>query len=1526
MYRIRPYHRDLLALLVLVGLPLLWFSPVLFPTFSGKTLLPYDNLYSFEPWRSLRPDLVPHNNLLSDLVLENAVWKLHIQRTFANGSRIGRLPLWNPQIFTGIPFLAAGQASTFYPLSILFYILPLEAAYGWFTAIQIALAGINMYLLGRVLRLHPISALFSGVVFMFSGFLIVSVVFTMFIAAVVWLPLLLAIIERIICKQEEKGVQSFRPIPYIVAGIAVIGMMILAGHPELIYYTLLVAGAYSAARLINLWLTLRQQVIKSQISNLKSQISLRILKLSGWLLVMALLGIAAGAIQLLPLLDLLPQNFREGSVSLAQVREWAWPDRHVITFWIPDIFGNPSHHHWFDLWNQQWIPATTNALGEATDMIFWGIKNYVEGGSYLGIATWLLAIIAIIGSLRPRITNHESRLISDPDSQNSHRFTIWFLAILAVVSLLFAFGTPLYAILFYGLPGWSQLHSPFRWVFPFTLSMALLGGIGLQTLMGLWIRDCGFEIASMQIRFGRLVSIFAVLVGLAGIVALGIVLVSYIVPGPFIDLGQRVVERVDLAQMTFADGRMFWGYQALNLVKFGIFATASGLLVWLCVRLSYNQRNKQSVPSFILSSYYLVILSSLVLLVALDLYLIHGTFNPASPIALSPLEPENIPPAVKFLNDREGIPRNTQHATRPSWRFTTFNLPGEKTFNANVGMYYGWQDIRGYDSTIPRQYVELMNHIAPQANELLYNRIAPLYFDVAHYEILDNPLLDLLNVKYVLTEHYIPNPGWSEIYRDESVGVYENQELVPRAFITHQAQVFPLEQQPLSDTDLTKIVLLEETPENQNALNPSGSDLATANISRYTANDVFIDVNLGDRGWLVLTDAFFPGWHAYLRPFGADENQEEELKIYRANGAFRAIYLPDDGQWTVRFVYSPMSFKLGLYVSFLALMTASLLLLWWGWGRYYKPETTESEVRTVAKNSLVPMTLNLSNKAIDFAFTMLYVRLLGPEGTGKYYFVVAIYGLFEIISRYGLGTLLTRDVAADKNQSSRYLTNVLAVRTLLWLVTVPIMALVTYGYTVIGNTAPSTGAISTNVVQAIALLAGIIIFTIWGDWLGKMFGINPKGFRIGIWVLTLPLLVLLLASDRLVDAVGRSATEIVIQSIGREEVQAIAILALAMLFANWSDALSNLFNAFEKMEYTAGLTSAMSLLRVALGALALFAGFGFVGLAWVSLIVNVVGLVWIYSLLRNTLFQPEWHWDWSLQKWMMNTSGPLMINHLLATIFWRIDIWILRPLSAASVGLYSVGIKYLDGLNIIPSIFTMAVFPLMSRYAQREGEHLLRAYTISVRLLIMISLPIAMSFTFLAEPLVWLVGGGQFVNRLETVSFLGHEFTFLGGANLALQVVIWSIPIGFINSVTQFVLIAVNQQRYLTKAFILGVVFNTVGNLLLISNFGYLGAAFVTILSEFSLLFPFYYSVKRHVGVVSWASLIASPVLSTIIMGTAIFGFVGLGTNAWIAVTIGWVVYIVMLTISGGFRGEDMATIGNALPLGPLKRLLPVSG
>lgn len=1417
----RRYRADLLALCVLLLLPLVWFAPVLLTPLTGRTLLPFDNLYAFEPWRSLQPGLIPHNLLLSDLVLENAVWKQHIRQTLADG----QLPLWNPQIFTGVPFLAAGQASTFYPLSVLFYLLPLDVAYGWFTALQLALAGMGLYTWARTLRLRPLAALTGGVVYMFSGFLVASVVFTMFIAAVAWLPFLLATIEWIIRKQEEKGASAYSPIPFILLGAGTIGVMVLAGHPELIYYTLLVAGAYSLVRLWVGWHRLRPRVDQAMARPLLR----RLLVLALWLLFMALVGVALGAVQLLPLLELLPLNFREGSADLAQVLNWAWPTRHVLTFFLPNLFGNPSHHAWFDLWAGRWQPVTHNALGEPVDTIFWGIKNYVEGANYLGILTWLLAGVALVYAVR-QARRVDAAPAGDEVSERLRPWIIWFCVALAGVSLLFAFGTPLYGLLFYGLPGWNQLHSPFRWVFPYTLAMALLAAAGLHVLSGAVTRAARGSVRGL-----------AALSALAGVAALALVGASRISPAPFVALGQRLLHSSDLAQMAFADGRMLWAYAAMCLLHFGAAALLGGLWLWRALPSAQGSRSAQSNIWMLLA----------LLLIVGDLYAAHGRFNPAAPTALAPHSPAGTPPVVAFLQQQEAWPAASAEAQQTGpldlWRFTTFNAPGEKTFNANVGMYYGWHDLRGYDSIIPRQYVALMEQIAPQDDELLYNRIAPLYSrpggDV--YAALDNPLLDVLNVRYILTEHHIPNPGWEEIYRDEAIGVYRNTEAYPRAWIVPSAEVMPVEQQPLTQADLRSVVYLDESPDAA-ALVPASPQIAEVNISRYTANDLFLDVNLSDRGWLVIGDAYFPGWKAYIRPFGGDEGNETELSLYRANGALRAVYLPEAGQWTVRLVYSPMSFKLGLYTSFLAGMTLLLLGLYWAWGKYYRPEATADEVRTVAKNSVVPMALSLINKAIDFAFAMLYVRLLGPVGTGQYAFVVAIYGFFEIISRYGLGTLMTRDVAADKNQSSRYLTNVLLLRTLLWAASLPLLALVTLGYRNVG--------------------------------------------RLGF-----------------IDATG----------IGIQEVQAIAIFALAMLFANWADAFSSLFYAFEKMEYPAGLSNAVALLKVTLGALVLLLGWGFVGLAGVSLLMNIVQVIWLAWLVRTTLFRPQWQPDWSLQRWMFSSSGPLMLNHLLATIFWRIDLWILRPLAgAASVGIYSVGLKYLDGLNIVPSVFTLAVFPLMSRYARQASDSLLRAYVLSLRLLVIVSLPLALTISALAEPLVWLVGGAEYLNIASSVWIFGREIHYTGGSDLALRVIIWSIPIGFVNSVTQYVLIAVNQQRYLTRAFIIGVLFNVAGNLLLIPRFGYVGAAVATIFSEFSLLIPFYWSVRRHVGVVPWASIFARPLAALGVMHGVIYGLQRVQVNLWIATGFGLIAYLLALAVLGVFQREEMAVLRKLLPWG----------
>jgi O-antigen/teichoic acid export membrane protein len=256
-----------------------------------------------------------------------------------------------------------------------------------------------------------------------------------------------------------------------------------------------------------------------------------------------------------------------------------------------------------------------------------------------------------------------------------------------------------------------------------------------------------------------------------------------------------------------------------------------------------------------------------------------------------------------------------------------------------------------------------------------------------------------------------------------------------------------------------------------------------------------------------------------------------------------------------------------------------------------------------------------------------------------------------------------------------------------------------------------------------------------------------------------------------------------------------------------------------------------------------------------------------------------------------------MINHLLANLFWRVDVTLLQPMKGdIVVGWYTTAYRFLDALNIIPSTFTVAIFPLMSRYAREAREALVRTYITSLKLLIIVSLPVALLTTFYADMIILIVGGQ---------AYLPH-------AAIALRLVIWSIPFGFINSITQYLLIAIDKQRFLTGAFVVGASFNLVANLLLIPTFSYQAAAVTTILSEIVLLLPFYYGVRKHLSPIPWVGLAWRPLLSTLFTGVLVWIMRDL--TFLLLIPLALATYVGFLVVTGAFSPEDVALMKRLLP------------
>ncbi len=1365
MRRIR--NPDVLIALALLALAALFLWDV---TLGGKALLPLDNLFAIPPYDSLAGSLgiaAPHNLLISDQVLQNIWWK-----SFARDTLLaGEIPLWNPYTFSGVPFLAAGQYAVMYPLGILFYVLPLASAYGWFTALHLFLGGLFMYIFLRAIGVVRFGAVISALAFMFSLVLVTAFLWPMVLSTAVWTPLLLAFIELTVRDNVERpplplpgrlGPLSGRALLWPVGGMIALGLQFLAGHMEYSFYVLFTMAYYAACRLAIGWWNRRSTI--------------RTVWAATLLLAMVSVGAGIAAVQLIPFQEVIRENFRAGFTTYPDVIGWALPKIQLLSFLMPDFFGNPAQHSYFDLldWTTRAIGA--NFLGQPTDppsTVFWGAKNYVEAASYVGILPLVLAVVAILF--------------------RRNRYTWIFLAF-AVFSLLLAFGSPLYSIFFFGIPGFDQLHTPFRWVYPYAISVIVLAGIGAGTLAeraGANGREARQPVSRINVAgFAVLATGTLILIGL---------ITSLILSGRSLALANAVLQRSDRLKESFASGQMLFSYEFRNILVLGLLLAASGIVILLSRR--RGSIGPTPIPSQCLRASVVKQRSGLrsiplwqwlaVGILLADLFLAGYNFNSRTDPQLAQASPESI----SFLKNDKGI-----------FRVTSFGV-GD-VLKPNLAMGAGLPDIRGYDTIILKQYVEFWKAIE-EPDGLIYSMIRTLDKPSS----LGSKLLDFMNVKYVITKQEVQADGFRLVHEGD-VRIYENTRVLPRAFLVDR--VIPAEgrEQALAhlrraDFDPRREVILEGFPSNRPAAVTTG-DLPLPTINEYRVNTVKMAVDAPRPAVLVLSDSYFTGWQALV--------DGVETPIFRANGAFRGIEVPG-GDHVVEFKYSPMSFKIGLLATFACLVVVLCAVGMISLRRLFRQPSRTAQ--RVAKNSIAPMATQLLNKAVDTAFAMLMLRLLGPEDVGKYTFAIIVVGYFEILTNFGLNTLLTREVAKNRSAGNRYLVNTALLRMLLTVGSAPV-------------------------------IAGFIL--IWHGFIGLD---SPTAW-------------------------------------------AIVLLAIGLVPSNIAAALSSLFYASERMEYPAAVSVITTLLKVALGVVALMAGWSFVGLAAVSIGVNFLTALIFAVLVVTVLLRPRMELDWQLTRGMLRASWPLMINHLLATLFFKIDVVLLQSIKGATtLGYYATAYKFIDGLNIIPSTFTVALFPVLSRYAGSSTESFVRAYFLAVRLLLLVAVPIAVGTAYLAEPIVLLFGGPQ---------YLPHSA-------IALQAVIWFLPFSYVNSVTQYVLIALNQQRFITISFVIAATFNVVANLLLIPTFSYVGASVVTIVSEAVLLAPFLYCLRRQLGPSAGRrpllSVAARPVAGGLVMAAALWPIQH--ANPFLLFAGGVLVYFATLAALGTFTRDDIALVRRLL-------------
>src|SRR5215471_16989824 len=213
----------------------------------------------------------------------------------------GEWPLWNPFNSCGIPFAAQWNTLAFYPLSLVYLLLPFPWSFGTFLLGHLLLAGIGMHVLAYRWTGSRLAASAAGTVFAFNGLTWYGLVWPHIIAALAWMP-------WVVVATEDAARRGGRAV--VVAAFAS-AMQLLSGGAEVIVQTWLVIGA--------LWIVLW---LAREVS--RWTLTLRIV----WSGVAA---VALAAVQLVPFLDLLIHSQRSssyntgamGSVAAMPLSGWA---------------------------------------------------------------------------------------------------------------------------------------------------------------------------------------------------------------------------------------------------------------------------------------------------------------------------------------------------------------------------------------------------------------------------------------------------------------------------------------------------------------------------------------------------------------------------------------------------------------------------------------------------------------------------------------------------------------------------------------------------------------------------------------------------------------------------------------------------------------------------------------------------------------------------------------------------------------------------------------------------------------------------------------------------------------------------------------------------------------------------------------------------------------------------------------------------------------------------------------------------
>lgn len=400
------------------------------------------------------------------------------------------------------------------------------------------------------------------------------------------------------------------------------------------------------------------------------------------------------------------------------------------------------------------------------------------------------------------------------------------------------------------------------------------------------------------------------------------------------------------------------------------------------------------------------------------------------------------------------------------------------------------------------------------------------------------------------------------------------------------------------------------------------------------------------------------------------------------------------------------------------------------------------------------------------------------------------------------------------------------------------------------------------------------------DETGSIF-VNSIGVRVFLWVVSFALMMIYAMS------VGYPTDVVLI----------VGISGVGSMWAGFNNVIGNCYRGVELMKYPSFAAIAETVFIATAGITALLLGVGPVGYATISVLGTLSGSI-VLARFRWTLFASLPRVDWSKAIAMLKEGLPYFLNTVFGVIYYRIDTVMLSLLAPEQVvGWYAASYRFFDSLMVIPVVFTVSIFPVMSRRwgTNAAVESLMMQKSLDV--ILMTAIPMA-------------IGAFAFSPQIIHIFFGATDYE---PSIMILKIFSVGLILLYVDFILGTVLLSSDQQNKMLRMGFLAIFVNVGLNYLMIPyaqerlGNGGIGSAVATLATELFVMANMLSLIPRRYFTGNTIRVQLKTIVSGSAMIASLFVLQQLGTN-WIISAIGSSsVYATALAFLRVFSESDKA-------------------